>query len=108
MHMFGDDAVGILNRHRIAGERHHPRPEFDVQSMQGRLFQSSRVGHCLGFRHAAPARETPNIRTDVRLAPPLSRDLRDFLPDPRARSYPRRWACIIATATFQSVIPPAV
>ena len=34
MQMLGEDAGGILDRHLVAGERHHLRTEFAVQSIQ--------------------------------------------------------------------------
>ena len=36
MEMFGEDAGGKLNRHVVAGERPHPRAEFDMQRVKRR------------------------------------------------------------------------
>ena len=45
MLVFGDNAVGVLDRHGIARKRHHAPTAFDVKIVQGR-FAEIRVGWC--------------------------------------------------------------
>ena len=39
MIVLGDDAVGVLHRHVVAGERHHAAAARDMQRVQRGLFQ---------------------------------------------------------------------
>ena len=44
--VLGDDAVGVLHRHVVAGERHHAGPARDMERMQrGLLERSGSRGH---------------------------------------------------------------
>ena len=73
MEMFGEDAGGILNRHVVAGERPHPRAEFDMQRMKRRA-QRRGIGHGItpvAIRRAATARRIR--RVGPRGAPSVSR-----------------------------------
>ena len=70
--MFGEDAGGELNRHVVAGERPHPRAEFDMQRVKRRTQRR-------GIRHGI----TPvAIRSSGRGA------------TPKARWTPRRPLCL--------------
>jgi hypothetical protein len=41
MEMLLQNSVPVLNWHLVAGERHHARIEFDMQSMEGRPLKRS-------------------------------------------------------------------
>ena len=69
MIVLGDDAVGILHRHVVAGERHHAAAARDMQRMQRRLLERRGRGRRRrlagrdrgGFRRMrrAPSRRRP-------------------------------------------------
>src|SRR5262249_10202188 len=106
MAMLGDDAGRIMQRHRVAGERHHPGAERLVQSIERRLPQRRRDGQ--GHRRASDRADA--CASD---SPPLSWTLRDS-PEP-ARTAPapaysvgERPASEEPAAAFQSALPPTV
>src|SRR4051794_24126262 len=107
MQMLRDNPSFVLDRHRIAGERHHARALRHVQLIEGRSGERlSRGDSEIGQSTLRAWRDMGRTARPSVHAPPLSRDLRDF--PARGASYPRRWALAFSEAAFQSVIPNAV
>ena len=74
-----EDAEGVLDRHLVAGERHHAGAKRDVQIVERGALQGGGIG---GSGHVGPrSLRFRNARTltppGVRNEPPLSRYLRD-------------------------------
>ena len=74
--VLGHDAGGVLDRHVIAGERHHARAKGNMLGMKGglqRLVGVDRLGHGISSKaRVRRAFQGPFF------TPPLSHDLRDF------------------------------
>src|SRR6478609_2572213 len=105
--MLGNDTGLVLDRHGIAGERHHARALQEMQVVQRRsgerlVLSRGEIGHGYPGRGATWEQTAPPSAH----APPLSRDLRDFPSGFSPSGYPRRWAPrLTRNAAFQSVIP---
>ena len=107
MEMLGEDARRILHRHLVAGERHHPGAELEVQSVERRPLERRRRQ-----RQGSPG-APPTERTRERpTLPPLSWTLRDS-PSATGEPWPRLTPSVSGgastpAAAFQSALPPAV
>ena len=83
--VLGDDAVGVLHRHFVAGEGHHAGAARDMERVERRV--GERWCCSRGFAHRRFRIDA--LRANRPVEPPLSRNLRDF-----AAGY--RWSMIFS------------
>ena len=76
LYVFGDDAVRILHRHVVTGEWHHAGAKLNMPAMERRLPERRMRVWSVRFCHRGSAGHDEHATLTV--APPLSRNLRDF------------------------------
>ena len=77
--MLFQDAEGILHRHVVAGERHHARAGGKVPGVERRLQKALRRISAMASSSDSVSRGKRRRLPPTSHAPPLSRNLRDFL-----------------------------